>query len=52
MLEVHVDRGIATLTLRGPNGNRLDAETARALAEAWRQLGADAAFPGRSVFRR
>lgn len=43
MLDLQVDGAIATLTLRGPNGNRLDAETARALADAWRQLGADEA---------
>ncbi|MCS6802850.1 MAG: enoyl-CoA hydratase/isomerase family protein [Chloroflexota bacterium] len=42
MLDVQIDGAIATLTLRGPNGNRLDVETAHALAAAWRQVGADA----------
>jgi enoyl-CoA hydratase/carnithine racemase len=44
MLDLQIDGAIAILTLRGPNGNRLDAETARALAAAWRRIGADAAI--------
>lgn len=40
-VQLSFDGAVATVTINGPNGNRLNAETAEALRDAWRKIGAD-----------